>query len=39
MKKKYNIISLICKYISTFHLLHEEAIELTFFTHELSRLF
>lgn len=38
-EKKYNIISLICKYISTFHLLHEEAIELTFFTHELSRLF
>ena len=37
-EKKYNIIRLICKYICKFHLLHEESIELTFFTHELTGL-
>lgn len=33
--EKYKIISLICKYISLFHTLHENEIELTFITNDL----
>lgn len=32
---KYNIISLICKYISYFHTIHEDEIELALFTNNL----
>ena len=35
--QKYNIIKLICKYISLFHTLHEHDIELAFFTNELNK--
>ena len=34
---KYKIIHYICKYISYFHTLHEDEIELVFFTDELIR--
>jgi len=34
--KKYKIIKLICKYISLFHTLHEDDIELAMFTNELN---
>jgi len=34
--KKYEIIKLICKYISLFHTLHEDDIELAIFTSELN---
>jgi DNA polymerase III delta prime subunit len=34
-KEKYKIISIICKYISLFHTLHENEIELTFITNDL----
>ena len=36
--QKYNIIKLICKYISLFHTLHEHDIELAFFTNELNKM-
>ena len=32
---KYKCITIICRYISLFHTLHENDIELIFFTHEL----
>ena len=35
--QKYNIIKLICKYISLFHTLHEHDVELAFFTNELNK--
>ena len=35
--KKYKIIKLICKYISIFHTLHEDDIELALFTNELNK--
>ena len=34
--KKYETIKLICKYISLFHTLHEDEIELAMFTNELN---
>jgi len=34
---KYNIIKYICKYITIFHIIHEEEIELALFTHELKK--
>ena len=33
--EKYKIIALICKYISYFHLIHEDEIELALFTNNL----
>ena len=35
---KYKIIPFLCKYITIFHNMHEDVIELTFFTNHLSRL-
>lgn len=35
---KYKTIKIICKYISLFHTLHEDEIELLFFTYELIQL-
>jgi len=35
--QKYKIIKLICKYISIFHTLHENDIELALFTNELNK--
>lgn len=37
-KNKYTIISYICKYIAVFHLVHEDIIELCFFTNNLMKL-
>jgi len=37
-KHKYTIISYICKYIAVFHLVHEDIIELCFFTNNLMKL-
>ena len=34
-EKKYKIISLICNYITIFHNIHEDEIELSFFTNNL----
>ena len=34
-EEKYKVISLICKYISLFHTLHENEVELTFITNDL----
>lgn len=34
-KKKYNVIKLICKYIEIFYTIHENEIELAFFTNNL----
>ena len=36
---KYNIIEIICKYITIFHTIHENEIELALFTNNLIRLF
>jgi DNA polymerase III delta prime subunit len=36
-KHKYVIISYICKYIAVFHLVHEDIIELCFFTNNLIK--
>ena len=36
--KKYNIIALICKYITVFHNIHEDDIELSFFTNNLINM-
>lgn len=36
---KYNIIQLICKYITIFYNIHEDEIELTLFVYELYMLF
>ena len=36
---KYQIIPLICKYITVFHDIHEDAIELALFTKNLITLF
>lgn len=38
-KEKYIIISLICKYITMFHLIHENEIELAHFTNNLISFF
>ena len=34
---KYNLIKHICKYISIFHTIHEDEIELALFTNELIK--
>ena len=36
--QKYKIIKLVCKYISFFHTLHEDDIELAIFTNELNNI-
>ena len=35
---KYKIIKLICEYISYFHTIHEEPIELVLFTNALLKI-
>ena len=35
---KYQIIPLLCKYITVFHNMHEDVIELAFFTNHLSKI-
>ena len=35
---KYRIIPLLCKYITIFHNIHEDVIELTFFTNHISKI-
>ena len=37
--KKYQIITLLCKYITIFHNIHEDEIELALFTNNLIQLF
>lgn len=37
-KEKYNIIPLLCKYIAIFHDIHEDEIELAFFTNNLINI-
>ena len=37
-KLKYEIIPIICKYITIFNTIHENKIELALFTHELTTL-
>lgn len=37
--EKYKVIPLICKYITIFHNVHEDEIELVFFTNNLIQLF
>lgn len=37
--QKYNIIPIICKYITIFHNIHEDEIELALFTNNLSKAF
>jgi DNA polymerase III delta prime subunit len=37
--QKYNIIPVICKYISIFHSIHEDEIELALFTNNLIQIF
>ena len=37
--EKYQIIPIICKYITIFHNVHENQIELAFFTKDLCKLF
>lgn len=37
--KKYKIIPVICKYITTFHNIHEDEIELVFFTKNIIDIF
>ena len=38
-EQKYNIIPLICKYITIFHNVHEDEIELALFTNNLIKIF
>lgn len=38
-ENKYNIISLLCKYITIFHNIHEDEIELALFTNNLCKIF
>ena len=37
--EKYNIIPVLCKYITIFHKVHEDIIELAFFTNNLGKIF
>jgi DNA polymerase III delta prime subunit len=37
--EKYNIIPYICKYITIFHNIHEDEVELSFFTNNLIQIF
>ena len=36
--EKYNVIPIICKYITIFHNIHEDEIELALFTNNLSKI-
>jgi hypothetical protein len=36
--QKYNVIPFICKYISIFHNIHEDEIELALFTNNLMNI-
>jgi len=36
--EKYNVIPIICKYITTFHNIHEDEIELALFTNNLTAI-
>jgi hypothetical protein len=36
--QKYNVIPFICKYISIFHNIHEDEIELALFTNNLMKI-
>jgi DNA polymerase III gamma/tau subunit len=36
--QKYNIIPIICKYITFFHNIHEDEIELAFFTNNIFKI-
>jgi DNA polymerase III gamma/tau subunit len=36
--QKYKIIPYLCKYITVFHSLHEDVIELAFFTNNINKL-
>lgn len=38
-KLKYQIIPYLCKYITVFHTIHEDKIELTLFTNDIIKLF
>jgi DNA polymerase III delta prime subunit len=38
-EEKYKIIPVICKYITTFHNIHEDEIELVFFTKNIIEIF
>jgi replication factor C subunit 2/4 len=38
-EQKYNVIPFICKYITIFHNIHEDEIELALFTNNLIKLF
>ena len=33
--KKYKLIPILCKYMSLFHCMHEDEVELVFFTNEV----
>ena len=37
-KEKYEIIKLLCKYITIFHNIHEDEIELALFTNNITQL-
>jgi hypothetical protein len=37
--QKYKIIPVLCKYITIFHSIHEDVIELALFTNELYNIF
>ena len=37
--KKYELIKLLCKYITIFHNIHEDEIELALFSNNLTELF
>ena len=38
-EEKYSVVSLVCKYITTFHNIHEDEIELAFFTNNFISIF
>ena len=38
-EEKYNIIPVICKYITIFHNIHEDEIELALFVNNMIQLF
>jgi len=38
-KLKYQIIPYLCKYITVFHTIHEDQIELALFTNNVMKLF
>ena len=38
-EEKYSVVSLMCKYITTFHNIHEDEIELAFFTNNFISIF